>query len=763
MKITKPVGVNKVFDLPEIQKEGTVLKIIENAENKLKIAWRAEQKDSFYLVTSVRDVIYYSEKVHSHLGRNVKVLKTEEWPFGIAKISLFNNARVLISERLVYTGSRSPLKLSVEKGKEQYLPGETVNLKLTARDENNNPVKAKLALSVVDNKLYTFADDKQDNMLSYLLMSAELNEKIVEPLYYFDQDKQKAWDALDYVLMCSSLKRLSWLEIIENKPFIRYFPDQMDVISGRIVDRRTRKGVEATVWLTNGEAESDGRSAHLKTTEQGYFTFFNVNPNSIVYLFAQSKEAKAENLEILTDTELKTNETDFGHYVKDIPGEVIIGKLELNNQKKERKGLNQNQNNIKSAEQLIDDEVGIADIGGLSMDSEDVGLDECVVVGYGIARVKKGLSGSVVVVEAEEVLNANILGALEGQVAGVQIINQTPGAADKFNIRIRGANTIANNSEPLYVIDGVPVLFDQRQNANNFSFIDPEDISSITVLKDAQAQSLYGMRAANGVIIINTKKKRFNQYSTKEKDLKSPYVSKIIYPTKPNFSKRRRFDAYLQGIKNEASRSDFRSTLFWEPLIETNSLGEATVRFKNSDEVSSFKIIAEGIAVNGAPGRTESVYHTSLPVYVAAKMPEFVCFADTVVIPLMLTNTTQNEVTGRLNLEMGQELTCMSDIPENVILKAKEKKVIPLKYFVESKAGKSSLKIQFVNNAFSDELKREFEVVPVGFPVLKSFSAQELDKEYEFEVTDVLNGSLQVQLTAYPNVVSDIFQVLKAY
>ncbi len=758
VKITKPAGVSKVYNLPKVHKEGTVLKILENADNKLKITWRAEQKDSFYIIASVREVICYSEKISSHQGRNIKVLKTNDWPFGIAKVSLFSNKRALISERLVYVGSRSPLKLFVEKDKEQYMPGETVNLKLTAKDKNNKPVKTKLALSVVDNKLYTFADDKQDNLLSYFLMSVELNEKIEEPLYYFDKDKEKAWEAIDYVLMCSSLKRLSWLEIVKNRPIVRYFPDQSDVVSGRIVDKRTRDGVKATVWLTNGSAESNGRSAHLKTTEQGYFTFYNVNPNSVIYLFAQSDEPKAENLEILTDKELKTNETDFGNYIKDVPEEIVVKKAGKDNSVKGKKGLNLNLNFGKKSNKSANDELGNAELGGgLALDAEDVGLDDVVVMGYGNSRLKESLTASVIEIDAEEILNANVIGALEGKVAGVQVVKQTPGAADKFNIRIRGANTIANNNEPLYVIDGVPILFDRRQNANNLSFINPEDISSVSVLKDAQAQSLYGMRGANGVIIINTKKKRRKQYSTQEKNLKSPYVSKIIYPTKPNFSKRRRFDAYLQSINNGNSRSDFRSTLFWDPLIETNVKGEATISFKNSDEVSSFKIIAEGISVNGEPGRTESSYHTSLPVYVAAKMPDFVCYADTVIIPLMLTNNTKNEVAGKLKLEVGQELTCMNNIPENIVLKAEEKKVVPLKYFVESKAGKSSIKIQFVNNTFSDEVKREFEVVPVGFPVLKSFSAQELDKEYEFEVIDVLNGSLQMQLTAYPNVVSDIF------
>jgi len=758
VKVTKPVGVQKEFLLPEIIDNGSVLRLLGSENDKLKLGWRSEKKDSIYLVASVRDIIYYSEKISSYQGKNTKVLKTKDWPFGIAKISLFNKERVLVSERLVYVGSRSPMNVTIQTEKEEYLPGEEVNIKLIAKDDKDQPIKAKLALSVVDNKLFTFADDKQDNILSYLLMSNELSEKIEEPLYYFNIDKEKAWRALDYVLMCSKLKRLSWLQLIGSQPYIRYFADRPGTVSGRIIDKETRKGVEATVWLgenKHGSIESEGRSAHLQTTPKGYFTFFNVDLNAIVYLFAKSKQIKVENLQILTEKELQSNETDFGEYVKDVPEKIIVKKENVK-QKKGKKGFNVNLNMGKRGKGKAGD-VAKADLGaGLIMDTEDVGIDECVVVGYGTVK-KNDLTGSVYVIEGEDIFNYNILSALDGSIAGVQIINQNPGATDNIKIRIRGANSFNNNENPLYVVDGVPLILGQNQNNIPLSYLNPEDISSITVFKDAQAQALYGTSASNGAIIINTKRKRQKHFQSEKKGVKSPYVSKIIYPKKTNFSKRRRFDAYLQNIERGGSRSDFRSTLYWEPLIETDKNGEATISFKNSDEVSSFKIVVEGLSESGAPGRVESEYHTSLPVYVAAKMPAFVCFADTVSIPLLLTNNTEEEVSGELSIDVSTALSSVSEIPVEVSLKAKERKVIPLKYYIENKAGKGSLNIRFVNSKFNDEVKREFEVVPVGFPVLKSFSAQELDKEYEFEISDALNGSLQVQLTAYPNVISDVF------
>jgi len=756
VKITKPVGVKLEYPLPSVEKNGYAIQIEERNDNALKMSWLSEKNDSVYLVASVRDIIYYSEKIPSDKGRNVKTFNTQDWPFGIAKISMFNNKQIVVSERLVYVGARTPMKLTIEHDKDSYQPGDSVHLKVVSKTIDNKPVKSKLAISVVDNKLYTFADDRQDNILSYLLMSNELKEAIEEPLYYFSADKEKAWNALDYVLMCSELKRLSWVEVINNKPVIRYFAERPDMISGRIVNRETREGVQSEVWLGEnqyGSIESEGRTAHVTTTEGGFFTFFNVDPTATLFLFAKSDKVKSENLEIVTKSTLMNNETDFGEYVKDVKDEAIIEIIKPQ-QKVEKARDEKKKQDIKRAE----GQEGIDDMaGGFVLENEDVGIDECVVVGYGMQR-KANLTGSVTVINEEDLQqNANVFSALEGRVAGVQVLNFQPGAVDRTKIRIRGANALNDNANPLYVIDGVPVVVGQHQDIEPFSFVNLSDISSITVYKGADAQTIYGARGSNGVIVIETKHKRQINFNSIKKNIKSPYASTVIYPKVNTFSQRRRFDAQLQNAKNKGSRSNFRTTLFWEPLVETNENGEAHISFVNSDEVSSFKIIAQGISVEGAPGRGEAEYHTTLPVYIAAKMPAFVCFADTVKIPLMVTNNTEKSISGDLDVVVTSSFKAISEIPRKIEIKSGEKKVIMLSYFVENKAGKDELKINFNAGNYSDKVQKEFEVVPVGFPVLKSFSAQELEKEYEIEVADVLNGSLHMQLTAYPSVVDDIF------
>lgn len=134
----------------------------------------------------------------------------------------------------------------------------------------------------------------------------------------------------------------------------------------------------------------------------------------------------------------------------------------------------------------------------------DKQLDQVVVVGYGTQR-KIDVTGSVVQVKGEDIskqASINPISALQGKVAGVQITNSgAPGASPQ--IRIRGLGTVYGDPNPLFVVDGVWF--------NDISFLNPADIESVSILKDASSESIYGIRAANGVVLITTKKGRSGQ------------------------------------------------------------------------------------------------------------------------------------------------------------------------------------------------------------------------------------------------------------
>ena len=127
-------------------------------------------------------------------------------------------------------------------------------------------------------------------------------------------------------------------------------------------------------------------------------------------------------------------------------------------------------------------------------------LDEVVVVAYGQQR-REAVTGAVAQIKTEKIAQrpiASATAALEGQALGVQVNNSYGEPGAEASIRIRGFNSITGSNTPLYVVDGVPM-------GGNVSDINPNDIESISVLKDASSAALYGNRAANGVILITTK------------------------------------------------------------------------------------------------------------------------------------------------------------------------------------------------------------------------------------------------------------------
>ncbi|MFA5330106.1 MAG: TonB-dependent receptor [Prolixibacteraceae bacterium] len=133
----------------------------------------------------------------------------------------------------------------------------------------------------------------------------------------------------------------------------------------------------------------------------------------------------------------------------------------------------------------------------ITLASDVIGVDEVVVVGYGTQQ-KKSVTGAVSTVNAEDIKaipTANAAARLQGRVAGVTVVNDNSPGGDA-TVRVRGFGTINNNS-PLYIIDGVPT-------ESGLSRMNPNDIESMTVLKDASSSAIYGARAANGVIIITT-------------------------------------------------------------------------------------------------------------------------------------------------------------------------------------------------------------------------------------------------------------------
>lgn len=146
---------------------------------------------------------------------------------------------------------------------------------------------------------------------------------------------------------------------------------------------------------------------------------------------------------------------------------------------------------------------------GIELKENNEVLDEVVVIGYG--RVKKSdATGSVTAVKPDDFNKGNrtsVQEAMVGKIPGVSVVTNSGAPGAGATVRIRSGASLSASNDPLFVVDGVPIDNSSIEGASNLiGGINPEDIETFTVLKDASATAIYGSRASNGVIVITTKK-----------------------------------------------------------------------------------------------------------------------------------------------------------------------------------------------------------------------------------------------------------------
>ncbi|MCW3112834.1 MAG: SusC/RagA family TonB-linked outer membrane protein [Segetibacter sp.] len=245
----------------------------------------------------------------------------------------------------------------------------------------------------------------------------------------------------------------------------------------------------------------------------------------------------------IAGTSKGTTTNSAGEFVINVPGSAT--KLEISN--------------VGFQTQTI--QVGNGTHLTISLVKSIAGLDDVVVVGYGRVR-KRDLTGSVSSVSSRDITSYPAPGALlalQGKTTGVQVLQNSGAPGAPITVRVRGANSLLGNNEPLYVVDGFPLTSDPNA-------INPNDIQSIEILKDASATAIYGSRGANGVILITTKTGRAGR---SEVTFDSYYATQKVTKTIPMLNAKQ-----FAEIANERAANDGNAAYFTQDQV--NSFGEGT-------------------------------------------------------------------------------------------------------------------------------------------------------------------------------------------
>ncbi len=290
--ITNPKGIDKAYTLPESMSRGWVLNVEEEDAENLKVIINSTEDETMSLMCQVRGKDYFSREVNITRGRNEFKVPLKKFPIGVAQITLFDGRDIERAERLVFVNKDKKLNIEIKTNKDKYLPREQVKMTLKVTDERGLPVPANLSMSVVDDKLLSFADDKSSNILTSLLLEQDVLGKVEEPRFYFDPKEEKADEALDFLLMTDGWRRFKWEEVMEEDSPNMAYAGEKAVVSGIVLgnDGNPLAGASIKVNYKNGKT--------VKTNADGKFTLRNVELYNPFYATVTAAGHQNQNLYI---------------------------------------------------------------------------------------------------------------------------------------------------------------------------------------------------------------------------------------------------------------------------------------------------------------------------------------------------------------------------------------------------------------------------------------------------------------------------------
>lgn len=728
-KLKEPFVSEELIPLPKVYENGVRFSVVSDSV-KTHINLFSTYNTDLFLEVSNASGLLYKKRISNEKN---SIIDTEDFPIGISKFSIKNAHNSTFAERLMFLNAHKQLNIDLSLEKENFNTREMVKLVVKTCDNNNQPIPANLSIAISDNKLLSFADDKQDHILSYLLLSSELKGKIHKPDFYLNPKEPKSKKALDYLMLTQG-----WRTYIKapkvTKENAQFLPEQSAIQTGVVLDKKGNP-TEAHLLLFDNLGN---KVLVFNTEEDGSFAFkFNKNHNLTLLAYTDNGE----------NVTIEKTEFKKGNYNNQTQNNTIENK----------DGFQEFSKNEKLLKKPVKQKATVA----INLE-DDSNLDEVVVVGYGTTS-KRTFSGAVSQITSE-VISANnnsVINALSGSVAGVSIINNSGQAGSSPTIRIRGIGSVSGNNEPLIVIDGVP--YEQSVLAD----IDAQQVSSVTVLKDAAAQSIYGSRGNNGVIVINTKSgKTYKGYGNKKKLNNAKYNNYAIQqfynynPVNTNTPNTFYMPKY-DGENLPEERTDFRQTIYWNPVVQTNSDGIAELEFYNSDAITSFKIMAEGVGYNGLIGKKDKLYATKKLLNVDFKSPNYMVLNDIISLPITISNETEASIETDLKLQLPKHLKLVESFNPKIKIDAKSAITKNIKVTPIEKGNDLEIAISVASENHKDIVKKKATILSPYFPTELSISGSK-SESFEFNINHAVENSISTEFNIYTDVVGDVMNGIES-
>lgn len=573
------------YQLPKIQPLGYSLRI-DNLTNRNLIKvfvsnnLPASATGELTLLAHNRGTVVFSAKAKLEKKTIAVSIPKIEIPEGITHFTLFNEKNKAVCERLIFLDHYNRLSISVKPTKTSYQPREKTELEVMVTDTAGNPVETNLALSAVDAK-QILDQPFTSNIVSYLLLTSDLKGNIEQPAGYFDRNNKFASIQLDLLMVTQGWNRFSWKEVIdESRPTPSFFVEQGVSILGQVLkgNKKSPGKVGLTVMLTT---DSTRMFVSTQATEAGKFEIHNLDLRDSTGILVQAAKQKSGGGSG-SSTNLLVSLLPF------LEPAVTTQRIPF-------KTLNPSS---KELEEYLRRNQEYLDIERKIRANREKLLKEVVVKG------KKDIlqrDTRKIYSRADATLkpNATNLGGamtifdfIQGRVAGVIV----SGSGMNATVQIRGSSNFQGVVEPLFILDGAPTTKDAMYN------LPVTDVESIDVLKGPSA-AIYGSRGGGGVIAVYTKRGN-SDYDWSKEEVEGIAIQKI-----PGYNVEKEFYSPKYDVNRpEHNRPDYRSTIFWAPMVKTDKSGKATVNFYNTDAKTTVSVRVEGLTWSGQPGSTTLNY-----------------------------------------------------------------------------------------------------------------------------------------------------------
>jgi hypothetical protein len=582
-------GESKVFNtFPKVQPQGYVMSVgnFRKDNIRVKISHNVtgfKDGEQLFIVAQLRGRVMASAVVDAKTPSSVVAIPKEKiMGDGVVQITLFDNKGVPQCERLAYIEQGKRLQMSIQTDKTDYAPREKITMSVSVKDAQGAPVQGNFSMAVTNKDAVT-QNPNAENLLSYMLLSSDVNNQegvkgtIENPAYYFDKNNRSAVQHLDLLMMTQGWRRFDWKEVLAEKyPAPAYFIEPGFALAGTVLrpNGRAYENAKVTILAANN---TEGEQLFMgQSDNKGQFNFLGIDyTDSTTFMVQVERKNSVKDLKVQMN---KPVDIARSRFIKvpfspiDMPSKDMAGLL-----KNTASMLNFNKQMRQGEAKMLD----AVEIKSKKAEVKDT---------------RKGLySNASNTFKVDKNLCANytsVFQMLLGKIPGVNILNK----GTDWLVQIRGAANFKGVIEPLYMVDGFPVSKD------NINSILPCELESVDVLKGAAA-SMYGSQSAGGVINVLTK--RGNPSYDYTRDTTSGVLSfkrkgyalvKQFYS--PDYSKKE--------VSHEWE--DFRSTLYWNPSIQTDAQGKASLSFYNSDEKATFRTIVEGIGMGGLLGSVSHEY-----------------------------------------------------------------------------------------------------------------------------------------------------------